>query len=183
MKETVQLTSQRVNNEKAPADLWAFMLSVYSRPGVAPACLRLQDDHGLDIPLMLAVLYGGVTGRVPSSEQIRTFDQNCRVWRETAVRPLRQVRRAMKSHNWLASQPRILLLRERVKAAELDAEKVEAEVLEQMLGEILPSSRLCDVEGLLDLTVSVLDLYDPERKEWLPSDLNAIAAAVLLTVK
>ncbi|WP_200911749.1 TIGR02444 family protein [Mesorhizobium sp. 1M-11] len=174
---------EKADNDKAPLDLWAFMLGVYARPDVAPACLRLQDAHGLDIPLMLAVLYGGVCGRVPDPEQIRAFDENCRVWRETAIRPLREVRRAMKSHDWLASQPRALLLRERVKAAELEAERVEADVLERMLGDISLGSRQIDIDGLIDLTVTVLDLYDPGRAKRVPPDVDTIAAAVLQTVE
>ncbi|PLP59049.1 TIGR02444 family protein [Mesorhizobium loti] len=173
---------KEADNDKAPLDLWAFMLGVYARPGVAPACLRLQEAHGLDIPLMLAVLHGGVSGRVPGPEQIQALDRNCRVWREIAIRPLREIRRAMKAHDWLASQPRVLLLRESVKAAELDAERVEADVLEQMLGEISPRARLLDIEGLVELTVTVLDLYDPERPKRLPADVETIAAAVLQTV-
>lgn len=174
---------EKADTDKARLDLWAFMLSVYARPGVAPVCLRLQEAHGLDIPLMLAVLHGGVSGRVPGPEQIRAFDQACRAWRETAIRPLREARRAMKSHDWLASQPRVPDLRESVKAAELAAERVEVDVLEQMLDDIPPSSGLIEIAGLIGLTVTVLDLYDPERTKRVPADVDTIAAAVLQTVK
>lgn len=173
----------KADNDEAPLDLWPFMLGVYANPGVATACLRLQEAHGLDIPLMLAVLHGGVTGHVPGPEQIQMFDQNCRAWREAAIRPLREARRAMKSHDWLASQPRVPGLRDSVKAAELEAERVEADVLEQMLSDIPPGPRLIDIDGLSGLTATVLDLYDPGRTERVPPDVNTIAAAALQTVK
>ncbi|MCG7506883.1 TIGR02444 family protein [Mesorhizobium retamae] len=174
---------EKADTDKTRLDLWPFMLSVYARPGIAAACLRLQEAHGLDIPLMLAVLHGGVSGRVPGLEQIQAFDRNCRIWREAAILPLREARRTMKSHQWLASQPRVPSLREHVKAAELEAERVEADVLEQMLSDILPGPRLIDLDGLSEITVTVLDLYDPGRTERVPPEVNTIVAAVLQTVE
>jgi len=32
---------------------WDFSLAVYRRPGVAAACLRLQDEAGVDVNLLL----------------------------------------------------------------------------------------------------------------------------------
>lgn len=155
------------------------MLRVYARPGVAPACLRLQDAHGLDVAMMLAVLHSGASGRVPSPEQIQALDEGCRAWRQTVIRPLREARQAMKSHHWLASQPLVSGLRESVKEAELTAERIETGVLEQMLAGISPRSEPLDLDGLIELTVTVLDLYDPGRTERLPTHVETIASAVL----
>ena len=41
---------------------WAFSLEVYGRPGVAPACLALQDRHGLDVNLLLFCCWAASQG-------------------------------------------------------------------------------------------------------------------------
>ncbi len=128
--------------------------------------------------MMLAVLRGGACGRVPSPEQIQALDEGCRAWRQTVIRPLREARRAMKSHDWLAAQPLVSGLRESVKAAELTAERIETDVLEHMLADIAPRSEPLGLDGLIELTVTVLDLYDPGRTERLPTDVKTIASAV-----
>ena len=33
--------------------LWDFSLEVYGRPKVAETCLRLQDEFGVDVPVLL----------------------------------------------------------------------------------------------------------------------------------
>lgn len=129
--------------------------------------------------MMLAVLHGGTSGRVPSPEQMQVLDEGCRTWRESVIRPLREARRAMKSHEWLSSQPVVSGLRESIKKAELAAERIEADVLGQMIADIPPRSRPLDLDGLIELTMMVLDLHDPERTERLPPDVETIAAAAL----
>ena len=43
--------------------LWRFSLALYSRPGVAGALIALQDRAGLDVDLILYVLWLGTCGR------------------------------------------------------------------------------------------------------------------------
>jgi uncharacterized protein (TIGR02444 family) len=43
--------------------LWDFSLRIYGLPGIAPACLRCQDDAGADVNMILLLLWtakGGV---------------------------------------------------------------------------------------------------------------------------
>ena len=35
------------------AECWAFALAIYARPGVAEACLALQNEAGVDVMLLL----------------------------------------------------------------------------------------------------------------------------------
>jgi len=170
---------QRDDAKEASAGLWIFMLAVYSRPGVAAACLRLQETHGLDVTLLLAVLYGGVTGHVPDERQILAFDHGCSAWRMTVVHPLRTARRAMKQHLWLEQQAQSQALRQRVKAAELDAERIQASFLEEEVLKIPMSSALCDVRRLGTLADAVLDIFDLHRAIRLSEDVLTIANGVL----
>ncbi|MGB6637399.1 MAG: DUF2390 domain-containing protein, partial [Bradyrhizobium sp.] len=34
------------------ADSWAFALAIYAKPGVAEACLTLQNEAGVDVMLL-----------------------------------------------------------------------------------------------------------------------------------
>jgi uncharacterized protein (TIGR02444 family) len=109
--------------------LWRFACRLYARPGVVDACLALQDRHGADVPLLLAALWHGASGRgAIGAARAARWRRIARVWRETAVRPLRLARRALKPHE---SEPGVASLRTRVKAAELAAEKLQLAALER----------------------------------------------------
>ncbi|WP_326544016.1 TIGR02444 family protein [Pseudorhodoferax sp.] len=115
-----------------PDGLWAFSLAVYARPNVAPACLLLQDQLGLDVNLLLFCLYAGSRGRVLSVDECRRVDDAVRPWREHTVQPLRAVRRWLKTAD-MASEPGTAALRRRVQAIELDAERLQQAVIEAVL--------------------------------------------------
>lgn len=136
------------------SDLWSFMLRFYAVPDVAPACLRLQETFNLDIPLFLALLHAAVSGSVLEKETVAQIDQDCAQWRETVIRPLRQIRTAMKVDPWMVQHTRVPELREEIKALELRAERFEIEMLAQWLS-TLPRgapchdpAKLCEMPGL-----------------------------------
>ncbi|MEE8173357.1 MAG: TIGR02444 family protein, partial [Alphaproteobacteria bacterium] len=77
--------------------LWDFSLDVYARPGVEPACLALQDDHGADINVLLAAVWAGTRGvRLTAADLDRLLD-TAADWHTMVVRPLRAVRRDLKA--------------------------------------------------------------------------------------
>lgn len=113
--------------------LWEFMLRFYARPGVAPACLRLQEACGIDIPLFLALLHAAASGRVLNASWIELVDRTCVTWRESVVKPLRAIRTDMKSSRWMTLDRRVPELREEIKSMELFAERIEVEILESLI--------------------------------------------------
>jgi len=48
--------------DRAGGAFWRFSLDAYGRPGVAAACLDLQDRHGCDVNLILYALWLGRAG-------------------------------------------------------------------------------------------------------------------------
>ena len=38
------------------AECWAFALAIYAEPGVAEACLTLQNEAGVDVMLHIYIL-------------------------------------------------------------------------------------------------------------------------------
>lgn len=103
------------------ADLWSFALSTYARSGVEDACLRLQAQ-GADVCLVLCGLWLEQRGVAPQPSRLQALRQIAGPWQAEVVEPLRQVRTQWRA---MAQQDAELgALRERVKALELDAERL-----------------------------------------------------------
>lgn len=111
---------------------WAFSLTVYARPGVAEACLRLQEARDLDVNLLLHALWCGALGHRITLPERGGLDEAVASWHAEAVRPLRAVRRWLKTQETL-SAAEAEALRAGVKAQELEAERLEQGLLEGLL--------------------------------------------------
>lgn len=109
---------------------WRFSLGLYSRPGVAPACLTLQDDWGVDVNVLLIALWAvSLHGRAIEPDELARADARVRAWRTEIIQPLRTVRRRMKTGPAPAPGGGTEPLREQLKGIELRAEHVEQKVL------------------------------------------------------
>ena len=112
--------------------LWDFSLLHYALPGVAEACLQLQDGHGANVNLLLWCVWLEQRGLVLDEVRLRNAQQRIHSWDEHYVIPLRHLRRRMKAEFGVADAA-IEQLRTQIKQAELLAEKqlqllLEAEV-------------------------------------------------------
>ena len=110
--------------------LWDFALRLYKAPGVADACLDLQERNGVDVPVLLfaAWLIQGSIALSPAKTQ--HIIELVREWRDEVVAPLRTVRKRLKTGPRPAPDNQSEVLRDAVKAAELSAERIELAVLE-----------------------------------------------------
>lgn len=116
---------------------WDFSLRVYGQPGVAAACLRLQDQHDVDVNLLLYFCWLASRRAEPlDAGEIEAIVRATADWRDGVVRPLRTVRRRMKegfdSVPPTCSEP----LRSDIKRVELESERLQQAVLfERAAGE------------------------------------------------
>jgi uncharacterized protein (TIGR02444 family) len=110
---------------QAENPLWTFSLVVYAEPGVQEECLALQERLALDVNLLLLCAYAGVQGVTLSENDVSAAAAAVAAWHGDIVRPLRAVRRALKS----VARDDAAALRTEVKAAELRAEQIEQAVL------------------------------------------------------
>lgn len=120
-------------SESSDSAFWRFSLSLYGRPGVPEACLRLQDECGVDVNVMLYLLYLASLGRLIDSDDVDHIESLAAPWREDIVRPLRCVRRRLKQpppHFMTAASES---LRSEVKRVELEAERLLQVALEREL--------------------------------------------------
>ena len=128
------------------ADLWSFALSTYARPGVEHTCLRLQEQ-GADVCLLLCGLWLEQRGVAPGKSRLQALRQIAGPWQAQVIEPLRQVRTQWRP---MAQQDAELgVLREQVKALELDAEK-QLLVRLQALALTWPVGERIDQEGWLE---------------------------------
>ena len=123
---------------------WRFSLRLYRLPGVAEACIKLQEDAGCDVNLLLFLLWHAVHGRRLATQEIERLEQDIAPWRDRTVVPLRAVRRALKSPPALVEAGTTEAFRTRIKAVELEAERLQQEAMyarvrEALLGEAAPS--------------------------------------------
>lgn len=110
--------------------LWRFVLPFYARDGVSPACLTLQEKLGADVNILLFAIYAAVErGTALDEADLVALDTLVEQWRREVIHPLRRVRTRMKSGPSPAPSPVTEQLRNRIKAAELEAEQTQLAVL------------------------------------------------------
>jgi uncharacterized protein (TIGR02444 family) len=118
----------------SPSPLRDFVLAFYARPGVSPACLKLQDEGGVDVLMLIALLYADVQlGQPLNTAGIAALDAAIANWRRTVIHPLRRVRVHLKPGWPEVPDANRLALREKVKALELEAEFIQLSVIETWL--------------------------------------------------
>ncbi len=113
------------------SSLWNFSLAVYARAGVADACLRLEDEHDANVNLLLWCAWLGAKGYLLEQEQLLQAQRVIASWDENYVKPLRALRRKMKSE-FGVGDANIESVRNSIKQAELHAEQQLQFWLEQV---------------------------------------------------
>ncbi len=97
---------------------WRYSLDFYAQRGVMPACLALQDAHGVDVNLALLCCW---LGEALDASALAEAEALMGDWRREVVQPLRAVRR------WLKGRDDVL--RAEVAAQELAAEQRQQAML------------------------------------------------------
>jgi uncharacterized protein (TIGR02444 family) len=111
--------------------LWDFAVDLYGAPGVSEACLALQDRHGCDVNVLLFATWMGTVRRDKLSRgDMAEAIASVQGWRDEVVRPLRAIRRRLKSGPPRAPGELTGELRTRIKAVELESERIELWQLE-----------------------------------------------------
>jgi uncharacterized protein (TIGR02444 family) len=138
-RQTVAMSDQ--------ASFWDFSLTFYARPGVADLCLDLQDRFGVDVNVLLYLLWQASRRRRLDASEVGEVIALVEEWRRQVVLPLRGARRFLKqpAPSWPAAE--IHVFRERIKADELQAERLQQETMERQfarlgtLAEVMTAAR------------------------------------------
>lgn len=154
--------------------LWNFALEIYAQPGVATACVLLQDRLGVDVTVLFHAMHAACRHRrVLDDPSLAAADALIGPWRSEVIEPLRAMRRRIK-HGIARVPPQLAdETRELVRRAELSAERAAMAVLGQSLGTtdapmppLTPDdllSRICRSYALRSKRAAALG--DPEVQE------------------
>lgn len=125
-----------VDRPDAGERLWEFANRVYADPRVAAACLRAQDEHALDVNLLLFAAWLAMRRVDLDLAAAEGAAAHVAAWHREVVVPLRRTRR-----RWRDGEPPAGTY-EALKSLELEAERHELEALEVLAAEdpALPGS-------------------------------------------
>jgi uncharacterized protein (TIGR02444 family) len=123
-------TETTIAVSKSP--LWRFSIKFYAVPGVAQACIELQDKANVDVNILFVLLWSATQGRAFNAADITEIERMIGPWRDIAVVPIRTIRRALKSPPAVLSAETAEGFRTRIKAVELEAERLQQEALYEL---------------------------------------------------
>ena len=111
---------------------WTFSLGYYRGPGVSEACLELQDNCGVDVNVVLFLLWLASQQRRLAADQVKRLADKVRPWQTDVIGPIRALRRRLKTDAPLLDKGAAELFRTRIKAIELEAERLQQEAMYAM---------------------------------------------------
>ena len=117
-------------------NLWSFALTIYQRDAVAPACLDLQEQCQIDVPLMLCAVFACLQGKDISDEDLAQLHNLASPWQNDIVQSLRRIRTQLKTGPQPAPNAVTEDLRNKIKAAELTAEKIQLEMMQAWVSQL-----------------------------------------------
>ena len=166
------------------ADSWAFALAIYARPGIAEACLTLQNEAGVDVMMLLMVTFAAVRHRtLLTQEEIKALDDSCRPWREQIVWPLRTIRAGLKNGPLPAPSSETEQFRARIKAIELAAEKLQNQLLAECVPLRAPEQETVTPKQLRAVLEGIVAHFSEKLgvrpRANLPSSINTVVEAAM----
>lgn len=166
------------------AESWAFALDIYARPGVADACLSLQNEAGVDVMLLLVIAFAAVKLRILLTlAEIRELDEACRPWREQIVWPLRAIRSGLNSGPLPAPSSETEQFRSKIKMVELASERLQNQLLAERLPQRPPKPGAVTAEEVHTILGCVVALFIERRASkpdvYLSPSIDKIVDAVM----
>ena len=134
---------------------WQFSLRFYRQPQVADTCIALQEERGVDVNLLLFLLWQATRKRAFTAAEVAEIERRVGAWREMTVIPLRTLRRALKSPPPLVAGAAAELFR--TKAVELEAERLQQEAMYELVG---ATPRGQDASSLADAARGNIAAYE-----------------------
>ena len=121
--------NERDTPTQTETPFWRFSLHFYRQAGVSDACIALQDDCGIDVNLLLFLFWLAAGRQRLSADDVKKLDDSVRDWRDLTIIPIRDARRKLKGAATLVPPGKQEAFRTKVKAIELDAERLQQEAL------------------------------------------------------
>lgn len=126
---SLSMTAPATSQATTGSPFWRFSLAFYRDGAVAKACLDLQDNCDVDVNLLLFLLWMGNARRAVSVDDLGALDAKLARWRGEVIVPLRAMRRMLKTEAPLVGPEQVAVYRDRIKALELEAERLQQEAM------------------------------------------------------
>jgi uncharacterized protein (TIGR02444 family) len=123
------MSSIATGSSGQPSPFWTFSLGFYRQGGVPEACLELQDRCGVDVNIVLFLLWTATLRRRLEASETRTLADKVRAWQNDVVVPIRNLRRFLKTPPPLLDEGTAELFRTKIKAVELESERLQQEAM------------------------------------------------------
>jgi uncharacterized protein (TIGR02444 family) len=123
------MSDAQTAEKTATTPFWRFSLKFYGQSGVSDACIALQDGCGIDVNLLLFLFWLASERQLLSPDEVKKLDATIKSWRELTIIPIRDTRRKLKGAKTFVDPAKQEALRDKVKAVELEAEKLQQEAL------------------------------------------------------
>lgn len=155
--------------------LWDFAVALYARDGVAAACLTLQDQAAVDVNVLMLAIFAQQRGTPLRDGDVAGVDALVRDWRADVVRPLRRLRTRLRDGPPPAPSAASERLRNRIKAAELDAERMQLQAMQRWLERaMLPSTPADDAPRVVARYFAGREALAPEVEAALATLMQAM---------
>jgi uncharacterized protein (TIGR02444 family) len=115
---------------------WTFSLGYYRGAGVSEACLELQDNCGVDVNVVLFLLWLASQKRQLAAGEVKRLADKVRPWQADVIGPIRALRRRLKSDAPLLDKGSAELFRTKIKAIELEAERLQQEAMHALVADL-----------------------------------------------
>ncbi|HVG50915.1 MAG TPA: TIGR02444 family protein [Xanthobacteraceae bacterium] len=109
----------------SPPPIWDFVLAYYGQKGFSEAAIALQDSSGVDVNMILFLMWMSAQRKTLSTEDARAIGETSHKWQKSVVIPIRAIRRLLKDSAPLVQQETALAYRKKVQALEIEGEQLQ----------------------------------------------------------
>jgi uncharacterized protein (TIGR02444 family) len=120
--------------------IWDFVLNYYKQEGVSPAAIALQDTIGIDVNMVLFLMWLAGSKRTLSEAEVRRVGETSHPWQRQVVIPIRAIRRLLKDNAPLVPQQTALDYRKKIQALEIEGEQLQLNAMGDMVKDLKPGS-------------------------------------------
>ena len=149
---------------------WEFSLELYGKAGVAPACLELQDNSGVDVNLLLFCCWRASEACELGRQELETLAAASSSWREEVLLPIRDLRVRLRGRSGVEG------CRDYLKQAELEAERLQQQIIYSEFPSLEPG--VTEVAGALAHNLGELAEFYGLPIEVLDGIRSAVEAAI-----
>ncbi|MBV8512876.1 MAG: TIGR02444 family protein [Xanthobacteraceae bacterium] len=122
----------------ANTSIWDFVLNYYGRKGVSEALVGLQDSYGIDVNMLLFLVWVAAQRRSLGADDVQRVSEASHAWQRNVVVPIRAVRRLLKENAPLVSADTAAAFRKKVQAVELEGEQAQLNAMAAMTATLTP---------------------------------------------